>query len=254
MPSETYDLSNVCNIRAPGEGQRMVHVTLEEDVFTRALAILAKHPDWDLDRLVNVGLESKVGYMEIDDKYPLPEPTPPRSENIERTSIEGHVTTSHQLLRRAQSELNRRWRRRASKTVWDGIAHALGAIAVKRGWDHRCSADISEQMVLELGREHFYTWIAVVEGVRDHEDYWGEVRRADNIQYAIDQATAFVEELDEVREMEPRPFTIRDQYDQQRLARLLGISRDRRDQELLIGTVDPNGFSRNSPDDTGIEG
>ena len=243
MPEEAREHPSVCSIQAPGEGRRLVHIILEEDIFTRAVALLAKHPDGDLARLVNVGTSDQIRSMEIDDAHPLPEPKPEVRENIERASVEEHAEISHRFLRLAQSELNRRRRSQASKAVWRGVAHALSAIAVKRGWDHLSSEDIASQLGKEFNRPDFWLWVGSAISLYDHEDFWGRVKEGDVIQDHIDQANAFVEELDELRERQPGPFTIKEEADQRRLARLLGIPRDQREQELPIGTVDPNGFS-----------
>ena len=92
------------------------------------------------------------------------------------------------------------------------------------------------------------------EDYEDEDYYWSRKKKPDNIQGVVDLAIAFVQELDEFRERQPEPFTIRDGYDQRRLARLLNIPRDQAEKELPMGTVDPNGFSRNPPDDSDVAG
>ncbi len=244
----------------------MVHVTLEEEVFDRATTWLAKHPDWDFNRLANNALYFRVWELEIDDKYPLPDPGLIVCRGIDVNSVEDQVAISRDFLQQARSELEGDHPRRASKGVWGSVVYGLSAVGMRRGWDHEASSDIADQLGHEFNRPRFGALVRLAARLFERKDYWDRVQESDDIDdedeefwvyreeppdihSVVDQATGFARELDEFRERQPEPFTIRDDYDQRRVARLLGIPRDRAEWELPMGTVDLNGFSRNPPDD-----
>ena len=277
MPSEPQEHPNVCNVQAAGAGSQLVHINLEEEAFARAVALLAIHPDWDMDKLANKGIWSQIRKMEIDDKYPLPDPAMIVCRGLDVNSVEDQVAISRNFLQQAQSELEGDNPIQAAKGVWGSIVYGLSAVGIKRGWDHEASGDIADQLGHEFNRPRFGDLVRLAaelykgattlalsktedyrgreeepDDIHDEdEDYWGwgQWEEQADIHSVVDQATTFALELDEFRERQPEPFTIRDGYDRRRLARLLGIPRDHAERELPLGKVDPNGFSRNPPDD-----
>ena len=269
MPSESQEHPSICKVQATEEGRRLVHISLEEEAFARAVALLAKHPDWDMDRLANKGVWSQIWDMELDDKYPLPDPGLIDCRGIEVSSVEDQIAISRDFLQQAQSELEGDHPRRASKGVWGSVIYGLSAVGLRRGWDHEASSDIADQLGHEFNRPCFGDLVRLAARLYEDQDHWDRVKEQHDlddeefwvyreepvdIHSVVDQAIGFARELDEFRERQPEPFTIRDDYDQRRLARLLSIPRDRAEWELPMGTVDPNGFSRNPVDCGGPAG
>ena len=265
MPSESQEQPNVFNAQATEDSSLLVQISLEEELFNRATAWLSKHPDWDMDRLANSALQFQVSCLETDDKYPLPDPGLVVCEGLGVNSVEDQVDISRDYLQQAQSELEGDNPSQASRGVWGSVVYGLSAVAIKRGWNHEASGDIADQLGHEFNRPRFGDLVRLAADLyegkdyegKDYEDedyYWSRKKKPDNIQGVVDLAIAFVQELDEFRERQPEPFTIRDGYDQRRLARLLNIPRDQAEKELPMGTVDPNGFSRNPPDDSDVAG
>ena len=164
---------------------------------------------------------------------------------------EEHVQMSHWFLENAGRELDKGDWPQASEKVWGAVAHALKAIGEKRGWDHMNHMnvkDIGFHLAHEFDRDHFYTCVNEAELM--HLNFYRNEADVDIIRHCIATAERFIAELDEIRELPPRPFTVRDRTDQRRLGRLLRI--DRRDfQRLLpIGSRSDAGFSRD-PDANG---
>lgn len=165
-------------------------------------------------------------------------PLPPPGE----ASIEHHVQMSRRFLEHARNELRMGNRLQASEKVWGAAAHALKAIGMQRGWNHRSHANVNaigEHLTRECHEPDFARYLLIANAM--HRNFYENDAEEDTIEMAIDDAGEFVTRLDEVRASPPRPYTVTDQADQRRLTRLLGLSEN---YQLPIGAHSSVGFSK----------
>ena len=166
-----------------------------------------------------------------------------------RATPADHVVMSERFLDHAQEELDKDSRLQASEKVWGAVTHALKAIAEKRGWQHS-SHESSNLIVEQLGREfnrsqQFEAWFDNVEMM--HLNFYKNNRYPDRIQRSINNAEKFVAELDRIRNEMPQEVEVKNKAEQQRLGRLLGISKKRLDRVIPVGSVHEFGFSLHPP-------
>lgn len=163
---------------------------------------------------------------------------PPPGSN----DMESHAAMSRRFIAHARDELDKGDRLQASEKLWGACAHALKAVAIQRGWDHdkhRQIHNIAIQIGHEFGRPDFETKIRVANSF--HENFYENVEEEDSIRRAIDEAEDFIANLEGVRAAEPRPFTIANESDRNRVGHLLGLRRSERPE---IGDHSEVGFSR----------
>ena len=161
--------------------------------------------------------------------------------------IDDHVAMSHRFIDHAKAELRRGHRLQASEKVWGAAAHALKAIAIQRGWHHSSHIniiDIGEQLAREFNRDDFSGHVNTADSM--HKNFYENNRRAGAILSAINDVESFVAKLDEVRALPPRPFTVTDNEDRDRLGSLLGL---RRGARPAIGSDSNVGFSQTYRED-----
>ena len=168
---------------------------------------------------------------------------PPPGSN----DIDDHVAMSHRFIDHARDELRRGDRLQASEKVWGAAAHALKAIAIQRGWqytEHQNIHRIAIQLGNEFERPDFETRIRVANSF--HINFYENLEEEDSIGWAIDEVDAFVADLEEVRSSAPRPFTVGNESDSNRLQHLLGL---RRSERPSIGSHSKVGFSKTHRED-----
>ena len=164
---------------------------------------------------------------------------PPPGSN----DVESHTAMSRRFIDHARDELEKGDRLQASEKLWGACAHALKAIAIQRGWSHTKHRDIHSiaiQIGNEFGRPDFETKIRIANSF--HENFYENVEEEDSIRRAIDQVEDFMADLDVVRASAPRPFTIANESDRNRVGQLLGLRRSERPE---IGAHSEVGFSKN---------
>ena len=153
--------------------------------------------------------------------------------------IDDHIAISHRFIDHAREELDRGNRLQASEKIWGAAAHALKAIAIQRGWNHSQHQNIQRiaiQLGNEFGRSDFETRVRLANAF--HVNFYENAEEADSIVKAINEMEEFVADLEEVRFSDPRPFTVRNQSDKNRLQHLLGRgSNVEINQESLDGFV-----------------
>ena len=156
--------------------------------------------------------------------------------------IADHVSMSRMFLEHAQAELDQGHRLQAAEKIWGATAHALKAIALQRGWRHRSNTtlfDIGVQLGQEFDKERdFARYLSVADSM--HKNFYENNRRSRDIQLALEEIKAFVDELDLVRASPPRPFVVKDNEDRERLGNLMGLPRANRP---TVNTIDQHGFS-----------
>ncbi len=163
---------------------------------------------------------------------------PPPGSN----DVESHTAMSRRFIDHSRDELEKGDRLQASEKLWGAVAHALKAVAIQRGWEHdkhRRIHDVAIQLGKEFGRPDFEDRIIVANWL--HENFYENVEEEDSIRRAIDGAENFIADLDVVRASAPRPFTIANESDRNRVAHLLGLRRSERPD---IGTHSKSGFSK----------
>ena len=163
---------------------------------------------------------------------------PPPGSN----DIESHAAMSRRFIDHARDELEKGDRLQASEKLWGAVAHALKAVAIQRGWEHdkhRRIHDVAIQLGNEFGRPDFQASIRIANSF--HENFYENDEEEDSIRWAIDESERFLSDLDVVLSSEPRPFTIANESDRNRVAHLLGLRRSERPD---IGTHSESGFSK----------
>ena len=160
--------------------------------------------------------------------------------------VDDHMAMSRRFIDHARDELNRGNRLQASEKVWGAAAHALKAIGVQRGWRHRSHGnifDVGEHLGKEFDRvDEFQSRLNTADSM--HQNFYENNRREDAIRLAIDEVEKLVDDLDVVRTSPPRPFTVANDVDSERIAHLLGL---RGSERPAIGAHSNIGFSQTHP-------
>ena len=160
--------------------------------------------------------------------------------------VEGHAQMSRRFIEHARMYLAQGDRIQASEKVWGAAAHALKAIGEQRGWDHSGHVNvlnIGEHLGREFDRETlFLRYLSQAESM--HINFYENRRYENVIERALLDIEMFVNELDDIRASSPRPYTVRDASDRNRLGRLLSLHRADRPP---IGDYSPVGYSRTHP-------
>ncbi len=167
-------------------------------------------------------------------------PLPPPGQS----SVEDHLQMSRRFLDHARIDLDNGNRLQASEKAWGAAAaHALKAVGIQRGWHHRSHIiviDIGEHLGKEFDRvKEFQRHLNITSAM--NQNFYENNRNEDAILLAINDAEEFVEKLNGVRTLPPRPFTVENPADQRRLGRFLGLSQD---NLPAIGARSEVGFSR----------
>ena len=163
---------------------------------------------------------------------------PPPGSN----DVDDHAALSRRFIDHARDELGKGDRLQASEKLWGAAAHALKAVAIQRGWQHTEHQNIHRiaiQLGNEFGRPDFETKIRVANSF--HVNFYENLEESDSISRGIDEVESLVADLEEVRASEPRPFTIANESDRNRVAHLLGLPRGERP---AIGSQSDVGFSK----------
>jgi hypothetical protein len=173
--------------------------------------------------------------------------TTPALPNPGASGIEDHVQMSRRFIPLARQELAAGRRLQASEKGWGSVAHALKAIGLQRGWWHRAHPQM-RAIAVHVGREfgqeeQFNNHLKNAEAL--HSNFYENTEWADQILININQAEQFLDLLDVVRNSPPRPYTVKNGSDRQRLGLLLGLNGEERP---AIGGHSSVGFSRNHDD------
>ena len=161
-------------------------------------------------------------------------------------SPEDRKVISLRFIQHAKEELQRGNRLQASEKTWGSLAQAFKAIAQERGWQHE-----HHGLVVDAGRqigkeyEHTDVLLAVSHGNNMHLNFYENRDGPEPIEEAITAIERVLPELERLRSEAPRPYTIIDIEDRNRLRRLTG------DRGLQVGDMSLAGFSlRHTPDST----
>ena len=139
-----------------------------------------------------------------------------------------HRAIAMRFLDHAQLELDKGHRLQAGEKAWGGVAHQLKAIARARGWDsvgHANLYAVADYLAREYGtpegREPLPLRVTTIDGF--HRNFYENERSTDSIQAAIGSARRLVDDLEEMRQKEPQPFTIENESDQRTVTMLTGV-------------------------------
>ncbi len=157
-------------------------------------------------------------------------------------TVEDYAQISRRFLEQARLHLAEHDRLQAAEKIWGAAALALKAIGEQRGWVHSNHSNITgvgEQLGREFGRQReFMRYMSQAHYM--HSDFYENGWSEHAIGIALDDVEEFVGELEVIRNLAPRPYTVRDDSDRIRLGNLLGL---RRSQRPAIGDYSPVGFS-----------
>ena len=158
------------------------------------------------------------------------------------TTVADPLRVSRGLLGEARLHLAEGDGSQAAEKIWGAAAQALAAIGERRGWVHDSDNSIlciGEHLGREFGREReFGRYLCQAHNM--HGDYYGNGWRDDVIESALADIEEFVGELEVIRDLPPRPYTVRNDSDRIRLGCLLGLARAERP---AIGDYSPVGYS-----------
>ena len=167
---------------------------------------------------------------------------------------EDHDNISRWFLHHAKIELEEGHRLQASEKAWAAVAHTLKALAQERGWNHASHAHLRAigSHIANLSpygqvRAGWNTHFANLNG--SHENFYENQLYEESVAAAIVSAEAFMGLVNRVRAAPVRPFTVRNESDQYRLALLLGTPRDTAVGDYPIGKTDSRGFVQSLGDD-----
>ena len=170
---------------------------------------------------------------EVDESDPLRMVSlpPPGSSDPEE-----YAAISREFVAHARDELRRGNRLQASEKVWGAANYALKAVALRRGWRHSGQRNvfaIAQQLAEETNNPFLSDQLMAARGI--HYNFYDNDLDEDDVSRGIDAVERYVDTLDEVRVSPPRPFEIRNEGDQNRLRRLVGIT-------FAVGTSSEEGF------------
>ena len=140
-----------------------------------------------------------------------------------RESPNKYTEISQRLIQQAEEELQKGDPLQASEKAWGAVAHAVKSIAEQRGWRHN-SHDIlygiSGQIADELDRPDLRTMFRSANAM--HINYYENWMAADEVQSCIDDARAYLRELEIVQTAPPPTFVPQTAEQAARLRRLTG--------------------------------
>lgn len=157
---------------------------------------------------------------------------PPRR----RHSPEEHMKMSRRFVALGRMELAQGRRLQASEKAWGATAHAVKALGIQRGWNHRGHGymyDIVSQVREEWERPDLVDRFNQVES--HHRNYYNNDKYAADIRRTLDVVEHLVKDRDLARQAEARSFKVEGEEDQSRRKNLT-------EKLFPIGAVSPNGF------------
>ncbi len=113
---------------------------------------------------------------------------------------ERYEEISQRLLVQAEEELDRNDVLQASEKVWGATAHAIKAVSQARGWNHRYHNHLREAVnyiATERGEGHLRSRFALLNAL--HDNYYEHQIYEDEVQFAINEARAFIQVMQDTR-------------------------------------------------------
>ena len=157
---------------------------------------------------------------------------PPRR----RHSPEEHMKMSRRFVALGRRELAQGRRLQASEKAWGATAHAVKALGIQRGWNHRGHGymyDIVSQIREEWERPDLVDRFNP--GESHHRNYYNNDKYAADLRRASDVGEQRVNARDLARPAEARSFKVAGAEDPSRRKNLTG-------KRYPLGAVSPNGF------------
>ena len=148
------------------------------------------------------------------DTESLPDPGPQSSDD--------HARISRRFMQHAWEQLDQGNRLQTSEKAWGATCHALKAIAVQRGWRHddrSLEFAIAGQLASEFDRADFDVSLNTANGL--HSNFYANQQDEEAIRNVLAVVERFVDDLEQVRQSSPRPFTVTTNPEQNRLQNLL---------------------------------
>ena len=139
------------------------------------------------------------------------------------SDADDYAAISRQFVAHAREQLAQGDRLQASEKVWGAANYALKAVAIQRGWRHRGQRTIFAiaNQLSEESRDPSYAG-GLLNARAIHYNFYDNDLDDDDVSRGIESVADYVAELDRVRSASPRPFTVSNSRDQDRLRRLLG--------------------------------
>ena len=113
--------------------------------------------------------------------------------------IETHEVHSERLMRHAYLELEKGDRLQTSEKAWGAVAHAIKAVAARRGWRYDAHSDASRiirRLVNETGDREFRHLFNTANYL--HQNYYKDVMPLVDLREALEDVEELVEMLNAV--------------------------------------------------------
>ena len=134
-----------------------------------------------------------------------------------------HMAVSRRFLQQAREELAKGERLQASDKIWGAASHAIAAVGKERGWltdDHFPKQNIAAHLSEEFDNPALHDRYTIFQA--HHVNFYQNDRDEGEIRRAIDHAEAFVDAIQRIRESEPQPFMVTEDYQVYRIRVISG--------------------------------
>ena len=157
-------------------------------------------------------------------------------------SPDDHMQISRRFIEHAKEELRKGERLQASEKVYGRAQHALSAVGKERGWathNYYRKEDVLYHLIDEFGLrdESGIDTLAAMHASFgfSHLNFHENSLSAEAIERAVSNVEVFVNTIQDLRELGPRPFTVMNESQASRIRRLTG-------RVVVVGDSDPAGF------------
>ena len=136
---------------------------------------------------------------------------------------DAHMAISRRFLQQAREELAKSERLQASDKIWGAASHAIAAVGKERGWltdDYFPKQNIAAHLSEEFNNPALLDRYTIFQA--HHVNFYQNDRDEGEIRRAIDHAEAFVDAIQRIRESEPQPFTVTEDYQIHRIRVISG--------------------------------
>ena len=136
---------------------------------------------------------------------------------------DAHMAISRRFLQQAREELAKSERLQASDKIWGAASHAIAAVGKERGWltdDYFPKENIAYHLSEEFNNPALHSMYDTF--TRNHVNFYQNNMDAGAIGFGISQAEEFVDAIQRIRESEPQPFTVTEDYQIHRIRVISG--------------------------------
>jgi uncharacterized protein (UPF0332 family) len=141
-------------------------------------------------------------------------------ENYRSKGADEYAAQSRHFVRQAQEELDSGDRLQASEKAWGAAAHAVKAVAAKRGWNHnshRLLFDVIDQLARDSEAPALRSLFQTANSL--HQNFYEDWQPDGLVQDGINEIRQLVDLLDAIRAQPAKPSVVVDPRQWDRLTR-----------------------------------